>query len=139
MSAFRGGDFLLPENANLNICTFNYYYAAVQSAFLDGLMNFLIIGNDYSYSVLLRDRLRDKFPSCVFAVHNNDSSSTEDFHLMTYFKTLILSNSTFSWWAARFACRNNDNVTIYGPSLFEFNRQYPPFPCHHVEIDPRIK
>ena len=135
----RGGDFLLPENKSLNICSFNYYFSAVQSAFLAGFKNFLIIGNDYGYSVLLRDRLRDNFPSCKFVVHSQDYSSIQDFTLMTHFDAFILSNSTFSWWAARFACRGNDNVTIYGPSFFEINRRYPPFPCRHIAIDPTFK
>ena len=135
----RGGDFLLPENKSLNICNFNYYFDAVKSAFLAGLKNFLIIGNDYGYSVLLRDCLRDKFPSCKFVVHSQDCSSIQDFNLMTHFEAFILSNSTFSWWAARFACHINDNVTVYGPSLFEIGRKYPPFPCRHIAIHPTLK
>ena len=135
----RGGDFLLPENASLNICDFDYYFSAVQSACVDGFKTYLVIGNDYGYSILLRDRLRERFPSCKFAVHDNNSSTIQDFDLMTHFEVFVLSNSTFCWWAARFACLKSDNVVIYGPSYFEVNREYPRFPCRHVTVDFKLR
>ena len=130
----RGGDFLFPENASLNICDFDYYSSAVRSAFSDGYKTFLVFGNDYHYSILLRDRLREQFPFCKFAVHNKDFSAIQDFDVMTRFEAFVLSNSTFCWWAARFACLYKDNVSIYGPSFFEMNREYPRFPCRHVAV-----
>ena len=135
----RGGDFLLPENASLNICDFDYYSSAVRSAFLDGFKTFLVFGNDYLYSISLRDRLQELFPLCKFAVHNQDFSAVQDFDVMTRFEAFVLSSSTFCWWAARFACLNKDNVAVYGPSLFEMNREYPRFPCRHVTVKSKAR
>ena len=42
---------MLPENSHLNICNFDYYLSAVESAFSDGFVKILIIGDDMQYSV----------------------------------------------------------------------------------------
>ena len=136
----RGGDFLLPQNSHLNICKLDYYLSAVQLAFHDGAKSFLIVGNDYNYSISLRNSLRVRFPSCKFIVHNENLTTIQDFLLMTYFKSFVLSSSTFCWWAARFACLHNNDVAIYGPSFFDIHRLYPRFPCRHVaaHFNPQI-
>ena len=131
----RGGDFLHPENSHLNICNFDYYLSAVESAFSDGFVKILIIGDDMQYSQRLQDYLCKKMPFCSFSISDQSSSAVNDFQLMTCFQSFILSSSTFAWWAALISCNKHQNVTVYGPGLFEINRKSPQLPCKYIKID----
>jgi len=52
--------------------------------------------------------------NCKF-IFMNQSSLQEDFYLMTLFKNLVISNSTFSWWSAYLNKRPNNKIITPWP------------------------
>ena len=123
---FRGGDF----NATNDVILEKYYTKSLKD-----FKKVLIITND-------KNRAHNFFSkncpwlSFEFTI---GKSLLEEFRILTDARHITGSNSTFCWWAARFACLNKDNVAVYGPSLFEMNREYPRFPCRHVTVKSKAR
>lgn len=82
----RRGDYLKVENFHTNLSKTSYYQQA-----MDKFPNesFLIFSDDPSWA-------EDKFPECTI-VREEDYL---ELHLMSLCKSLIIANSTFSWWGA---------------------------------------
>lgn len=92
----RRGDFL--TNTAFGACTIDYYRAAI--ALVSSTVSnpeFVIFTNDKKW-------VKENFPSDLpFFVYANDTfraTDIEELFLLAHFKSLIISNSTFSWWGA---------------------------------------
>jgi len=86
----RLGDFLHYRDAHL-ICTREYYLNALKQFNLD----------DYTVIVCTDDPENyQKYISIDNAILCNSSSELEDLYLLSQSDSLIMSNSTFSWWAS---------------------------------------
>lgn len=92
---WRCGDYLLPENAALQVCTPAYYRRACQT-----------IKEKYPNATLFvfsdsPDYVREQLDTAGLpAVYTGGGrSAVEDMALMERCSHFIISNSTFSWWA----------------------------------------
>ena len=99
----RGGDFLKSKIKGMALG--QKYYAQIFKLF----QNCTIITNDKTYvGALMKD-----FPSVTYSF-SRASTVLDDFILLTSASELILSNSTFSWWAAELGTAE----TIYEPEFY---------------------
>jgi hypothetical protein len=85
----RGGDFL-NTNASTN-CSLPYEY---YSNALNEYRNVYVVSNDHAYARELLSPLKSNL------IQVRTSSVIDDFCLILKAKRKLLSNSTFSWWAA---------------------------------------
>ena len=119
----RRGDYCLDRNIDyIGLCSLSYYYDA---------LNFLIEGlNTYEVFVFSDDLtwVKENFKGTIFNYlsNPNSNSSYEDLKLMSLCKNNIISNSTFSWWAAWL--NSNENKKIIAPKTWfkneSLNNQY---------------
>lgn len=91
----RRGDFL--TNKAFGACTIGYYLDAIRE-----IQNSL---NDPVFVVFTNNKawVKSNFPESInFKVYSSDnrSSDIEEMFLMSRMRSLIISNSTFSWWSA---------------------------------------
>jgi hypothetical protein len=91
----RRGDFL--TNKSFGACTIDYYLAAIReirNSVKDPV--FLVFTNNASW-------VRQNFPKDIsYQIYSDDNknSDIEEMFLMSKMKSLIICNSTFSWWSA---------------------------------------
>jgi len=106
----RRGDYLNNEKMYSNICNKKYYENAVKY-FEINFKNpkFFIFSDDINWCKLNLTFIKN----CEFVDYN--TSAIEDFTMMTEFKNKIISNSTFSWWAAML---NSKNKNIISPRVW---------------------
>lgn len=95
----RRGDYLKePEYAD--ICNLEYYKKAIEKVVTtNGNHCFFIFSNDLDWC---KENLMPLIGGnkVVFANGNKGKDSYWDMFLMTYCKSLIIANSSFSWWGA---------------------------------------
>lgn len=92
---WRCGDYLLPENAALQVCTPDYYRRACQrikEAYPNATLFVFSDSPDY-----VRENLDAAGLPVVFT--GGGRTAVEDLALMERCRHFIISNSTFSWWA----------------------------------------
>lgn len=89
----RGGDYKLDQNFSLNS---DYYIKAINDE-----NNFYVVTNDQEFSKKALSELNLKFN---FVASN---SALDDFIIITLSRKKIISNSTFSWWAAEIGSENS--------------------------------
>lgn len=108
---FRGGDFQLIDQ--YNILTKKYYKEAVDFILSTSINPiFFLFYDDYDFmKQLLPDNLIN-----VIDVSSSRFKATDDFLLMHNCSKFIISNSTFSWWAAYLA---KPNITV-SPSQYGY-------------------
>jgi hypothetical protein len=100
---FRGGDFSVSNEDNLK----KYYRIA-----LSGTNKFLVVTNDTERAKIF---FSDLFPSSTFKIVKS-KDILNDFLLLSHSKTLVSSNSTFSWWAAELS-----DAKVYQPkAMYDF-------------------
>lgn len=94
----RRGDYLKPENDIYNVCTEAYYRRAVQAAkqHFPGAVFYVFSGCREDIEYIRRNY--DLGESVCYVDLSN--GTIEDFRLMMSCKHFIISNSTYSWWAA---------------------------------------
>ena len=91
----RRGDFL--TNRSFGACTSDYYDQAIQRiASVVKNPRIVVFTNDKAW---VDKNFRMGLP---YEIYLNSSKNTdiEELYLMTKFKSLVISNSTFSWWGA---------------------------------------
>jgi hypothetical protein len=102
----RRGDYLKVENFHTNL-TKTHYYQEAMAKFPN--QEFLIFSDDPDWA-------REKFPNSV-VVRENDYL---ELYLMSLCKSLIIANSTFSWWGAWLNKKPNKRIIApgkwFGPS-----------------------
>ncbi len=94
----RRGDYLLGMNRNLNLCTLDYYNAAVtllQS--YKSINKIIIFSDDIPWC---KKNLEFKNIELIFVDWNKNEDSWQDMYLMSKCHHNIISNSSFSWWGA---------------------------------------
>lgn len=88
------------------LCTLEYYKKAI---YLSGYKNFTVFSDDPEWC--RKNFKNDEIYSFVFS---DGKSDIEDFQFMSQYKCNIISNSTFSWWAAML--NKNPDKLIIAPS-----------------------
>jgi hypothetical protein len=94
----RGTDYLKPVNANLfSICTSLYYKKAGQhiNSIIPNPILFV-----FSDDIVYARSILSELDMPKYFLDNNVNNSLVDLYLMSLCKVNIISNSTFSWWAA---------------------------------------
>ena len=115
----RRGDYLLPQNAHLNVCTNEYYLKAERALPGDKVWTNIIFSDDIEW---VRNNL--KFKNKTVYVEYKGLSPYWDMYLMSLCYSNIISNSTFSWWGA-FLNNNSDKILI-APSKWRNDKGNPP-------------
>lgn len=94
----RRGDYLLPQYKQLQVCDETYYRTAMEQA-RKALTNpvFYVFSTGHEDLEWVRQNYR--LGENVHYV-DLDNPDYEELRLMTHCKHFIISNSTFSWWAA---------------------------------------
>lgn len=101
----RRGDYL-NHPLYKDICTYEYYYNAI-NLIKDKIKRpvFYIFSNDIPWC---KEKFEKLFPESkvVYVDWNKGEDSYCDMQLMMACKTLVIANSSFSWWAAYLNARN---------------------------------
>lgn len=113
----RRGDYLDPKWKNLQVCTFDYYYRAIRRI-IKCVNNpvFFVFSNTHDdiewikQNYMLEDKIEIKGLQIVYV--DLDNPDYEEFRLMKNCKHFIISNSTFSWWAAYLAAEKKKMVLV---------------------------
>jgi hypothetical protein len=91
----RRGDFL--TNRSFGACSVDYYNQAIECvASVIKNPRFVVFTNDKEW---VSKHFRKDFPYEVY-IGSDKNTDIEELYLMTKFKSLVISNSTFSWWSA---------------------------------------
>ena len=91
---WRCGDYLLPQNAALQVCTPEYYAAACRTVCQSlPQAELFVFSDDPAY-------VRQHLDAAGLPVHYSTGakSAAADLALMRRCRAFVLSNSTFSWW-----------------------------------------
>jgi len=119
----RRGDYINNKNpfSNLYLLNENYYFNAI-SAIEKRVKRpcYYIFTNDYEW-------VTEKFKNiknCIIVNKDRKLSDIEEFQVMSLCKHQIISNSTFSWWAA-WLNQNNKKIVI-APNRWFGNRNIIP-------------
>lgn len=96
---FRCGDYLEGVTFEVfgKVCTQEYYRNAIQymESQIGGTLTFYVFSNDFEW---VRNFMKDY--NCVYVDWNLGKDSWKDMCLMSQCANIIISNSTFCWWAA---------------------------------------
>lgn len=115
----RRGDYMNDKWKSMQVCNFNYYNRAVEEA--KKVLNkpiFYVFSTGHDDIKWIKENYH--FDAAIRYV-DLDNPDFEEFRLMQTCKHFIISNSTFSWWAA-FLSKNRDKV-VWTPSIW---RKYDP-------------
>jgi len=110
-------------------CSLEYYHQAINQ--LGELVSdpcFFVFSDDIEWAVA---HLKIKFPHSYIR-HNGEARAVEDLRLMKACRHHILSNSSFSWWAAWMGY--NDQQQVIVPGLWRLNGPQMYFPAHWRKI-----
>jgi len=95
-------------------CDTNYYKTAIAKLKSAGIENFFFFSDDIHWS-------KDNFGHIENAYFmEGQRSEIEDFFTMVHFKNFVLSNSTFSWWAAKLCMEDDIKYVVY-PEMWQAN------------------
>lgn len=117
----RGGDF----RGNPEICCDVFYYRrAINEMRLSGFTEFQIITDDIPYAKQLLPGISVASFDYTLVTREKDVDGIEkkiahDFSILQNAKALILSNSTFAWWAA---WTNLNNPVVIAPRFWSHPR-----------------
>lgn len=120
----RGGDYLTPKNRKIYCKLKSEYYLKAIYLMMNKyeIKKFKIFTNDIEFSTEILNDF--KFDSAEIDFSNNHSGE-DDFQEMSEYRYGILSNSTFSFWAA--LSNDIDNKKIIAPKEWYVNMNYPTF------------
>jgi hypothetical protein len=114
----RRGDYLnYPDHHP--VCSLEYFYEAMK---MSGFKKFVVLSDDIEWCF----RNFHSFSDFEF-IYSRNESDIEDFAIMSKCAHNIISNSTFSWWAA-YLNKNPDKIVIspdkdqwHGPAYSHWN------------------
>lgn len=140
----RAGDYLLPQHHHFHQLGHDYYSEAI-SKFDDGNnYKFIVFSNDTNYAKSLFEESTNDL--VIFVNGDSEQGNTiptlqsfEDLILMSLCDHNIISNSSFSWWAA--FMNKNKNKKVICPSNYlkdysaftYINKNY--YPSDWISID----
>lgn len=78
-----------------------YYERALRIAEESGTSTALVVSDDAIVSELFAERLANRGWTTLRAADLGSEGARGDFHLLASCSSIVLSNSTFSWWAAK--------------------------------------
>lgn len=106
----RRGDYVTNKGFG-GICDLDYYKRAIEKVGTDG-KEFFIFSNDINWC---RGNILPLLNGATvhFVTENKGKNSHWDMFLMSYCKSLIIANSSFSWWGA--VLNRNENAVIVAP------------------------
>lgn len=114
----RRGDYLLPQNAHLNVCTKEYYQNALSLTDAKDT-TFVVFSDDIEW---VKENL--DFGEKAIYVNDEGVSPYWDIYLMSKCNNHIISNSTFSWWGA--FMNPSKNKTVIAPAKWRNDKHNPP-------------
>lgn len=118
----RRGDYLSPQWKALNVCTFQYYNRAINYfAERYPAAIFYVFSNTPEDIRWIKENYHFDNPNICYVTYG--SPDYEEFRLMMSCKHFIISNSTFSWWAA-YLGRNLQKI-IVAPEIWSRNEPHP--------------
>lgn len=117
----RRGDYLDPKWKSLQICNFHYYQAAIDKICQSvSSPTFYIFSNNHEDIEWIKNNYHFKInETASFNYIDLNNPDYEELRLMIACKHFIISNSTFSWWAAYLA--NNPNKIVIAPDKWNLN------------------
>ena len=115
----RRGDYLLPQNAHLNVCTAEYYNEALHKIAGEKEGTFMVFSDDVEWVKSNLD-----FGKEVIYVDDKGVSPFWDIYLMSKCRYHIISNSTFSWWGSFLDI--NESKRIIAPKRWRNDKENPP-------------
>lgn len=124
----RRGDYLLSEN--LNICGKNYYNSAILQALKDTDAKTIFVFSD---DLLWCKENLDFKIDAQFIDYNTGYESWQDMALMSLCNHNIISNSSFSWWAAYL--NTHKEKKIYAPSIWNMRQVKNTDPYYSFNFD----
>lgn len=108
----RRGDYLNPANPQFTACNLSleYYYQSILHRLRHRVgCEAFVFSNDIAWC---REKLRLPCPT-HYVEHTTNGTAHEDLWMMTAAESLVIANSTFSWWGAYLGQR--DGKTVYAP------------------------
>ncbi len=123
----RRGDYLLPSNAHLNVCTEDYYKKAVESLHVDESYSIYVFSDDVEW---VKTNL--KFKQRTVYVDDKGVKPYWSIYLMSLCRINIISNSTFSWWGT--FLNNNSNKMVIAPSKWRNDKENPNLYCEEWKV-----
>ena len=115
----RRGDYLAPQWKSLNVCTFEYYQNAINEiARVHPNAKFYIFSNTHDDLEWIRENYHFDQEMNYVDLGNCDY---EELRLMSCCSHFVISNSTFSWWAAVLSKSTDKMVTA--PEKWILNNQ----------------
>lgn len=123
---FRVGDYKYLQHSH-NLLKYEYYENALKYIFdTKDLSNkkiivyYFIEENDIDYADYMISKLKQKWNDVDFILIDTSISDWKQMLIMSCFQSIIIANSTFSWWAAYF-CETPDIICYpslwFGPML----------------------
>jgi hypothetical protein len=113
----RRGNYVFDQETNKmhGTCSIDYYQKCV-NRITEQVKNphFFVFSDEPQWA---RENIKLEFPT-TYISHNDISKQYEDFRLMTLCKHQIISNSTFSWWAA-WLNENSDKIVLAPKEWFK--------------------
>jgi hypothetical protein len=117
----RRGDYLLPRNRNsIGVLDKTYYEKCLNLAYDEvGKLPIFVFSDS--------DEISSEFMTCLPANTNyvhppTGADPAESIALMSLAKVLVISNSTFSWWAAGIS---KESTIVYCPETWFKNLEQP--------------
>lgn len=106
---------------NFNMVDHKYFAKAIKKLKQNGVLNFYVFTDDIKEAEKLIKKIKN-FNNYKF-IHTYSLNTIEEFYLMSLFKNIIISISTFSWWAAFLNHENKKNIVQ--PSFWFKNSPVP--------------
>lgn len=106
----RRGDYVTNKGFG-GICDLDYYKRAIEQVGIEGKV-FFIFSNDIQWC---KENIQPLLGNAKveYVTENKGKESHWDMFLMTYSKSLIIANSSFSWWGA--VLNRNENAVVVAP------------------------
>jgi hypothetical protein len=111
----RKGDYLSERNLSVYFNLYDYYINALKIIFFNKKINYIYIFTDDKNWVVKNLLFELEAFQCNIIFQDN-VNAWHDLYLMTKFENFIMSNSSYSWWAAWIISNKNNNSLVVSPS-----------------------